>query len=127
MLLATKRRKFIYVKKRDLHHTSTPPAPSIFEGKLLVLLAQKDQNVGSFDSPHTPHRPRRGVRNIVSFSFILKQFLLNYIFCNLPSDLFRTFASGSVLKTVCQQRKLMQTVFSPISKKYSSTLRCAHG
>ena len=26
----------------------------------IVLLVQKDQNVGSCDSPHAPHRPRRG-------------------------------------------------------------------
>ena len=32
-------------------HTSTPPTPSFFEGYFIVLLSQKDQKVGSCDSP----------------------------------------------------------------------------
>ena len=34
-------------------HTSTP-LPLILEGYFIVLLSQKDQNVGSCDSPHAP-------------------------------------------------------------------------
>ena len=64
-------------------HASTPRTPHSLRGYFIVLLSQKDQNVGSCDSPHAPHRPRRGVGMYGHCIIFTKLALLDYIFCFL--------------------------------------------
>ena len=70
-----------------------PLPPHSLRGYFIVLLSQKDQNVGSCDSPHAPHRPRRGAVKYVHCIIFTKLALLDYIFCFLAVVLIRQLMS----------------------------------
>ena len=70
--------------------------------------------------PSPPSQGRRKVRALYHFykiSFVGLYFLFP---CRRPYS--TTYVSGDGLKTVCPQRKLMQTVFPPFIKKYNPTV-----
>ena len=70
--------------------------------------------------PSPPSQGRNQVRALYHFckgSLVGLYFLLP---CRRPYS--TTYVSGDGLKTVCPQRKLMQTVFPPFIKKYNPTV-----